>query len=110
MLQLCSLGEKPYVCNVCNHPFADRSNLNKHMPRCLKRLCEQIDVMGSMDDSSDELGSEQRKKNAINKIKSEFNHGEIDEDLFEVRAREISQPNILGKRVVLKLIIVCRMT
>ena len=72
------------MCNVCNHPFADRSNLNKHMPRCLKRLCEQIDVMGSLDDSMDEYIHERRKKKS-SRVKSEFNQGDSDDNLFEVR-------------------------
>ncbi|KAI6653706.1 hypothetical protein LOD99_3210 [Oopsacas minuta] len=73
-------GEKPYVCNVCNHPFADRSNLNKHMPRCLRRLCEQIDVMGPLDGSMDEYLHDRRKNSS--RVKSELTRGDSDDNLF----------------------------
>ena len=76
------VGEKPYVCNVCNHPFADRSNLNKHMPRCLRRLCEQIDVMGSMDDSMDEYI---HGRKTASRVKHELARGDSDDNLFGVR-------------------------
>ena len=91
------------MCNVCNHPFADRSNLNKHMPRCLKRLCEQIDVMGSLDDSMDEYIHERRKRNT-SRVKCEFSHGDSDDNLFEVRESFVLRRTVITCTLLYRMI------